>query len=63
MSYVAIAAYNLGLAGAIGLAIWVTKSPWPLLGFAFGMSWSSSKKCKKCKTPLICPKCSKDSTL
>lgn len=56
MSYLAILSYNLGLAAAIGLTIWITKSPWPLLGFLFAFSWKANPKsgtCPECKKVVV----------
>lgn len=59
MALLAITLTNLGLAGAITAAIWVTKSPWPLLAFCFMFQWKTDtprpKKCPHCKAVYACP--------
>jgi hypothetical protein len=53
MHWVAWALANLGLAAAVGLAIWITKSPWPLLGFVFAFSLKTGPTtCEKCGAKL-----------
>lgn len=37
----------LGICGAVALAVWITKSAWPLLGLCFLTTWDSCDCDKK----------------
>lgn len=60
MRFAAIALMNVAVAGAVGLAVWVTESAWALLGLVFLIGWKSGpRRCDDCELAHRCPKCGK----